>query len=269
MSYQEIEASEEYAQPYELYRVTYGDTVITVTSGDTAILHNGEEYLPHTIKRTEVTQTQEMNKTTLTLTTSKNSAIAELFRTGAPQYPVSVSVFRQHSVQPGMDYILVYKGRITSCRFTRLEAELICEPIFTSLKRPGLRLKYEPACVNSLYDIGCKVNKAAFEVTGTVLGTDGRRQFTIPSAADQPDGYYVGGIMILNGMHMIADHVGDQITLLRHTTGEVGDVVKLLPGCNHTRETCATRFNNINNYRGFPWMTDRNPFQDHTIHYIE
>lgn len=267
-TYAEYESSLESGAPLELYRVMYGSEVITLGSGDISAVHAGETYTPSTIKRSELSQTQEMNKAVLMLTTSKNNAIAELFRTGAPEFPVFITVFRQHSDLAGSDFIVAYKGRITSCRFTVFEAELNCEPIFTSLKRPGLRIKYEPTCANGLYDVGCTVNKEAYAVQGVVAVAQSRRVFTIDAAGAFPSGYFVGGILVLQGQHMIAEHIGNVITLIRHSVAKAGDPLTLYPGCDHQRMTCLERFNNVNNYKGFPWMADRNPFIDRTIHYI-
>jgi uncharacterized phage protein (TIGR02218 family) len=268
-TYQQYEASPNLGEPLEIYRVIYGATIITLGSGDTPVVHAGETYLPSTMKRNEVVQTQEMSKSVLMLTTSKNNPIAALFLTGSPQFPVFITIFRQHTSIAGSDYVTTYKGRITNCRFTKFEAELNCEPIFTSLKRPGLRIKYEPTCANGLYDPGCTLNKNNFAVPGVISAIlDGGRQFTITAAGTHPNGYFTGGIMSLNGQGMIADHVGTTITLIRYANGVVGDNVILYPGCNHNPNTCQTTFNNINNFRGFPWMASRNPFTDNSINYI-
>ena len=268
-TYRGSEDSLDSGEPLELYRVTIGETVITLCSGDVTAIHNGETYIPSTLKRNEVTQTPEMSKSLITLTTSKNCPIADLFRTGAPEFPVFITIFRQHAVINGADFVVVYKGRISSCHYMQLEAELSCEPIFTSLKRPGLRIKYEPTCSNGLYDVGCTLKKEDFAITGTVLTTNSKRVFNIQAAATKPDGYFIGGILSLGGLHMIGDHEGTTITLLRHTMGaQVGDPVILYPGCDHGRTTCHARFDNIVNYKGFPWMSDRNPFNDRSINYI-
>jgi uncharacterized phage protein (TIGR02218 family) len=269
-TYLQYENSVEAGQPMELYKVTSGPLpVIALTSGDQDILHAGNTYVPSTLKRSEVSQSQDINKASLTLTCTKNNPIAELFRTGPPTYTVFITIFRQHSGENNADFVVLYKGRINACRFTKLEAELACDPIFTSLKRPGLRIKYEPTCSASLYDQKCKLNKATLAVAGSVYSTDGRKVFRIAAAANHPNGYFTGGMLLLNGgLQMIGEHTGDMLVLVRHTIGSVGDAATIYPGCDHTRNICHTRFNNINNFRGFPWMADRNPFVDRTITYI-
>jgi uncharacterized phage protein (TIGR02218 family) len=270
-AYDILESSVDSGEPAELYRVTYGTQIITVTSGDRQITHAGEVYLPYTMKRTETMQTSDLNKALLTLTTTKNNPIPELFRLGSPNFPIYITVFRQHTAIADSDFVTIYKGRVSNCRFTKMEAEINCDPIFTGLKRPGLRIKYEPTCANGLYDVGCTLNKELFKTTGTVSWTDGRRQFIIPAAKGKAADYFVGGMMNLNGLHMISDYNAStgKITLVRHTIGAaVGDAVSLYPGCDHSRTVCYSRFANINNYKGFPWMADRNPFQDNTINFI-
>jgi hypothetical protein len=69
-------------------------------------------------------------------------------------------------------------------------------------------------------------------------------------------------------LRYIIDHSGTQLTLivpLSDLTEDVNDssgdaLVALYPGCDHTRETCKDKFDNLANYGGFPWIPSKNPF---------
>jgi uncharacterized phage protein (TIGR02218 family) len=44
-----------------------------------------------------------------------------------------------------------------------------------------------------------------------------------------------------------------------------GDVLSLYPGCDHSMATCISKFNNLVNYGGFPYMTQKNPWSNVSI----
>jgi uncharacterized phage protein (TIGR02218 family) len=151
-----------------------------------------------------------------------------------------------------------------------------CENIFTSLRRPGVRARYQKKCRHALYQRGCNLNDYDFAVVATATAVDGS-VITVPDLADsnfdsntQGDGYFTGGMIetATGFMRYIIDHTGDQLTLitpLSELTEDVNDssgdaVVTLYPGCDHTRGTCKDKFNNLVNYGGFPWIPGKNPF---------
>lgn len=273
-------------EPAELYLFTQGDTVVAMTSGDRTVFHAGVQYLPAMIQREAVQLNSEINKSVLSLKVDKNNVFAQQFVAGAPFEIINVTVFRQHNMTES-EYIVMFKGRVTSCSFDTFEATLTVEPISTSLRRAGLRRCYEPTCPYALYDSRCKVNKAshAVAVTGLVF-LDGRRKFKItdPNYTSKAAGYFTGGIVkIGNISHMIANdalasdadiaqfpntvHTGDRImTLVRHLVnpGSISSFT-VYPGCDLTVNTCKTTFNNLANYGGFPFMSAKNPFNSDTV----
>ncbi len=269
-AYDIAESSIESGEPVELFRFDYGNASFTYTSGDTTVQHSGSTYTPEPIRRSELQLTADMEKSLLKLTTTKNNEIVQLFTPGTLSAILFVTVYRQHTTATDANYVVLYKGRVTSCNTSEVEAVLTCEPIFTSLKRQGLRRTYEPSCPLMLYSPACKVDKSLFAVTGPVSGFDGKKQLTVAAASTKADGWFTGGIVIAEGKpHMIANHIGSTLTLMRHMQGSTitGDVT-LYPGCDHTRTTCATKFNNILNYAGFAWMSARNPFTGDSVHWI-
>ena len=41
--------------------------------------------------------------------------------------------------------------------------------------------------------------------------------------------------------------------------------VTLYPGCTKSRAVCKNKFDNLNNYGGFPWIPTKNPFGGSSI----
>ncbi len=55
--------------------------------------------------------------------------------------------------------------------------------------------------------------------------------------------------------------MGTRFTLTNFPLGLVaGMTLKAYPGDDHTLATCATKFDNVANYGGFPYFPEKNPF---------
>lgn len=287
--YLTAETSQSAGEPTELYLFRYGELQIAITSGDREVVHAGVVYTPDVIKRDLTQLAGEMNKSILNITVQKNNEVPGWFIPGAPFEPVNLTLFRQHTLTSAAEgtFIVAFKGRVTRCRFTDFEATLSIEPISTSLRRAGLRRVYETTCTHGLYDTRCGVNKDNKAVQVDLNFLDGRKTFSIVSAAvSQPVGYYIGGMLKIEGVqHMISDHrfalqadadkfpgmgviagTTHILVLVRHLQkATVTGTILAYPGCDLLVETCRDRFNNLDNYGGFPFMANTNPFTSDTV----
>ena len=77
----------------------------------------------------------------------------------------------------------------------QMQAKLQCEPITSSLKRPGLRAHYQLLGRHVLYSTGCGALKETFRHDGTIAAIDGN-YIQVAAAATQPDGAFVGGLCV-------------------------------------------------------------------------
>jgi hypothetical protein len=59
---------------------------------------------------------------------------------------------------------------------------------------------------------------------------------------------------------MIVSESGSSVELLYPVDIAVSTNVVLTVGCDHSTSTCASRFNNLDNYGGFPFIPSKNPF---------
>lgn len=116
-----------------------------------------------------------------------------------------------------------------------------------------------PHCrVKRLGNSRCKVNLASFTHSSTVTSVTSRRVFNV--GITQPDGYFDNGTLkFTNGANLgseaeIKRSVGARIELKIPMLRELGagDALTLIAGCDRTRATCKTKFNNILNFDGEP-----------------
>ena len=106
-----------------------------------------------------------------------------------------------------------------------------------------------------------------FAIPGT-LGQINGDNVQVLEAANYPSGYFMGGMIRApdGSLRFVIHHVGDVLTLSRKHEGLVEDSqVTLYPGCDRTKETCISKFNNLSNFGGFPYIPVKNPFGGSSI----
>jgi uncharacterized phage protein (TIGR02218 family) len=186
-----------------------------------------------------------------------------LFLLGSPENVVTLTIFRQHDGADGT--VVLWKGRVVAAKWNDGICELTCESIYSMQKRTGLRARYTRQCRHVLYGQGCKVDKAVHAVSGTVSAYDGSfTVLTVPEAAAYPDGHFLAGMLgtATGAYRFIVNHHGSTIvTAAPLIAVEVGDVLSLYPGCDHSLTTCLYKFNNLANNGSFAWIPTDNPFQ--------
>ncbi len=266
MSYTAQENSVASGRPVELYRFALGAQRWTYSSGQSSVAYQSETYAPASIRRSGIEQGNEINRAGLEITLPRDNPLAGLFVASPPEGVVSVTVYRQHAGDPALETIVLWKGRVGGARLSGSELTLKCEPVATSLKRTGLRARYQLICRHALYSAGCGALKESFRVDGTVSTVSGTT-VQIAAAASRPDSYFVAGMLATNdGSRMIVGHAGINLTLVAPMPSlAAGMAVRLYAGCDHSTGTCRGRFDNLANYGGFPFIPVKNPFAGDAI----
>ena len=119
---------------------------------------------------------------------------------------------------------------------------------------------YQPFCNNILFDKECGLNKDDWKVTTTVtVNSDGSLQSD--DFASKPDGWFIGGFVKYGNEHrLITNHVGNKIWIQVSFNENVnGKMVEAYPGCDGSPSTCRDKFNNLDNFVGFPYIPSKNP----------
>lgn len=255
------------ATQVELYRFTEqgSSDVWTVTSGDAKLTYNSEDYLPISISRSGTEIKNDLAKADLTITLPLDNAMALRWMKDNGELLVGMTIFTRNKA--GVVNV-TWKGRLASVIPGMQDLQLKFESIFTSLRRPGLRARYQRSCRHTLYGRGCLIDPDDYAVTSAVTASTGGRVLTCTAAALQSSGYYTGGMVRSPDgvLSYIVDHVGSAITVQRMSYsmqqaidgGFPFDVI-LYPGCDHSRATCIAKFNNKLNYGGYDFIPVKNP----------
>lgn len=267
MSYETFETTDQAGAPVELYRFLRGATqewLYTSAEVDQADPENpSDTWTSAPISRTAFEQTPERIRNNVTLTVPRDFAVADLFRQSAPTDIISLTILRFH--REDSETVVVWSGRVLGVSFSGAQATMQCEPVSSSLKRTGLRRLYQMQCPHVLYGTACGVLEANHEVYATVLSISGNT-ITVHDLLDRP---YAGGYVEWTTpegnleRRFIKEFVdSDNVLTLNQPFYEleVGNEVRILPGCDHTMATCSGVYENLAGYGGMPFVPTKNPF---------
>ncbi|HEY1310898.1 MAG TPA: DUF2163 domain-containing protein, partial [Pseudolabrys sp.] len=117
---------------------------------------------------------------------------------------------------------------------------------------------FQPNCSHVLFDAGCGLNRATWSTTGTVGAGSTLSQINWSAASSI---YQQGALTFTTGAN-----AGAEATVKTAATGSLtlayplryapaaGDAFTICQGCDHTSATCASKFGNLANFRGFPFV---------------
>lgn len=282
MTYNAREVSIQDGEPILLYLFVQGDLEWRYASTPVDITALGNTWKASAIANAGVGQSGSISKDSVSLRFPRNDEFARQFLGYAPDLVTSVTIYRGH-LGDG-EFVVYWRGRVSGSKATGATIAIDCESVFTSLRRPGLRARYQKTCRHALYGRGCSLDPEAFAVSSIVSAVNATA-VSVPAAALEADGWYLGGMLRAEdgSLRLVTGHAGQQLTLSRpieFLTESVpaagyglsygrfygGSVlVKLYPGCDRVMATCDAKFSNLDNYGGFPFIPSKNPFSGSSI----
>jgi uncharacterized phage protein (TIGR02218 family) len=147
--------------------------------------------------------------------------------------------------------VILFKGRASA------EITVASDLVLLDLDMP--RNLYQPTCGHTLYDSGCGLIKNAFGTAGIVAAGSTPATILWSGAAAA---YVQGTIFFSSGANaggsatVKSAAIGVSLTLgyPLAVTPAAGDAFTIYQGCDHTKATCQAKFNNLANFRGFPFV---------------
>lgn len=156
--------------------------------------------------------------------------------------------------------IKLFEGRIIEPEFDRntIQASVASDLDELNVQMP--RNLYQPSCSNTLFDHACGLNRENYALETTIAA--GSTASRILCDIHQPQGWFTQGVIeFLEGgnkglKRTIRLHELDVLllTLPLLENPEVGQRIKVYPGCDKRLETCQNRFNNFSRFRGAPFI---------------
>ena len=232
-------------------------------AGPVQFLHDGNWYQSVATLPSEIENTGDVPKDTLTIELPISNPLANQFLSYTADAVTTLTVFRKHA--DGDEAEVAWKGRVLSYSASVATVTLNCESIFASMRRLTLRQTYQRLCRFALGDEDCGVDREAYAATLTVLAVVGDK--VTFSAALSVD--YKRGLLLApdGASRMIVDTGSNFVVLLRPMQSLADNMaahpsgfsVKLYQGCDRSITMCEQRFDNIGNSGAFPGILWINP----------
>ncbi len=156
--------------------------------------------------------------------------------------------------------VALFKGRLgTVDQIGRTSAKLTVNSDLVLLDIDMPRNIYQPTCLHTLYDSGCALIKNAFGTNGAVGGGSTAAVINWTGANgnfQQGSITFTSGVNVGVTANVNAVAAGTSLTLgyPLQSVPAPGDTFTVYYGCDHTPGTCQSKFNNLPNFRGFPYV---------------
>ena len=156
--------------------------------------------------------------------------------------------------------VTMFKGRISTVdQVGRTSATLTVATDLVILDYYMPRNLFSPTCIHTLYDSGCGVIRGAFATSGTAGAGSTANTINFSGALAE---HAQGSLVFSSGSNAnvratvksVGVGVGFNLIYPLPFAPAAGDAFIVYAGCDHTQATCKGRFNNIANFRGFPFV---------------
>jgi uncharacterized phage protein (TIGR02218 family) len=161
--------------------------------------------------------------------------------------------------------LTMFRGLVSETTVDRLTAVIKVNTHLDLLSQNMPRRIYQPGCKFSLFDVNCGLVKSSFATLKT-CGAGGSATLMIITGYAAVTGYHDLG----TGTFVTGAMTGQQFSIKSHTLvsgdaqivplvpfGSVPDgtmTVNLYPGCDKLQATCTTKFSNLINFGGYPYV---------------
>jgi len=270
MVFDTTEKSVESGQPIEVYTLTLGSTVYRWTGAEDTQSFGGNTFTPIEIYRSSIVQGQEDRDGTMELEVPSSNSFVQSYIDIPPSDPASVEIVKFHRGDASSS-ASIWKGKVQSVSFSEQneKAKIICRPDLGTTSRPIPRLTFQVQCNHFLYDNQCQVAEGSFKHTDIVSAvSNSGKVLTVDNLSSNGSDWAIAGHVVFGSdKRLILNQSGNDITLnTPFRTSPNGATVDVQAGCDHTAATCKSKFSNLVNFGGFPFIpngTDgRDIFQD-------
>jgi uncharacterized phage protein (TIGR02218 family) len=263
---------------FDLWTITLqSGSIVRWTDADIDILDNGYTFTRGPIitrSRCKWSRGIEVDHLTLTLAGSTVTVDAQLLPTFAAAGGFDAAKVRLDRVYFDIDMVKqgtlahFFDGEVSNLTPARMGAKLSVKSALAQLQQKLPRNTYQAACMNSLFDSNCGINRAANTRTGTVtaVAAGNNPTLTVSFSSSIASGWLDLGIStITRGANtgisrtiQAQTGTGTSVTLQFSRPFpfalSIGDTLSATAGCNKLVTTCGDKFNNLIRFRGQPFI---------------
>lgn len=256
------EMADDSPKPYELYRFVQGADSWNYTTREGPVVMDGITYEPIEIQRTSFALGSDRGDAGIEVTLPRNSALLVTMFDGTTPGSISLFIYVPSRDDPTVP-VPIFIGKVGGLSSTKSIGKLVVNRIQDEDEEQIPRKAIQLTCANMLYDSSCRADIASFTFPLTIATIDGRTYtFTGTDHIEAGSSYYQNGFIQLGPYRAFVEFQdGDTIrTLSPLPTAIVGSVISAIAGCDRTTAVCKSRFDNVENFLGFPFIPGRNPW---------
>lgn len=239
------------------------------TDAENPITKDGIVFQPIPITRASITASGSLDKSTLEVTMAQGQEVGDLYVAYPPSQVVNLIIYQGHvGDDPDLpyNYPVAWTGRVLGVQHPPNETKFTCEPISTSIRRPGLRRNYQVTCPHVLYGDQCKASRRSATRSAAIAAISGNSVTLVSGwAGSHPPVSYAGGMIswTVDGIQEARGILRVDGNTLRLPAAvrnlSVGDTIDVALGCSHNTDDCRTLHKNIANFGGQPFIPYTNP----------
>lgn len=257
----------------ELYKLTAGNTVVAaITANVTSVSYRGDTYQPTAVKRSQIISRPDLLQNKVMLELSVHTPLGLQL-----QAKVNNNLLHKLTIYRGADVSSMaqfWAGSLTEQSCDGEIAKLTYGGGGIALRQLGDRRPFQRRCPFVLYDsLTCRATPSVtgarvrqINQTNDVLSVTGLDGFDV--------GYFTGGVVspvfpysATNADNrFISSHNKEgrydqlRLSVPMADTPRRNARLTVLAGCDRTWQTCHTKFDNIVNFGGFPYLPLENPY---------
>ena len=264
MGYSADEISIHDGEPVELYEFVGPLESYLYTSWDETVIHATKSYEPIPMKRTAIMGGPQGNIPQMQIEMPYD--IPMVFDHAYQIAPIGLhlTIHRLHTVTG--DSIIYWDGEVMDILVRgRLATVNVPSVLGGALNSQIPSVFFQGQCNHVLFDSRCALARSAFKTATIVSAVSDEITIQVVSVGGNPDNTFRAGEIVIpsrSDRRLILRQVGTLLTInypFRDIQG--GDVIELFQGCLHTPDVCDSKFSNIANFGGHPFIPDHNVFE--------
>lgn len=257
----------------DLYTLTLGNgTVFRWSGADVALTGNGHTWvLGPGLKRSMLRQVIGVSVDDMKVTITDNigtlingQKLMAFIRAGGfvgARMQVDRAFWGRGATQP-VGALMWFAGTVSVPGGDRRSGNLTIESDLNRLSIMVPGEVYQTSCRNTVYDSACTKQRSAFVVSGASTSTTDPSRISFSHSLVQAAGYFALGTVTMNSganagiSRSVKTHTSSSLTVLNPWPFAVaaGDTFSVVPGCDGSQTTCTTKFSNVINFRGHPYI---------------
>ena len=162
--------------------------------------------------------------------------------------------------------VQMFAGHVAETQISRTKVNFTIKDFLDVLNIQLPRNIYQGGCINTLYDTACTLNPNSFKATGSATSGSTASIINDTTLSGASGIYSQGKVTFTSGVNngisrsvkQYTNGSPNTIALLSPfpNTPGVGDTFNIFNGCDKSLGTCLNTFNNLANFRGFPFIPE-------------